>query len=77
MLLDHGAHVDARNAQRQSFLDLISSVPAAHQEGLIDHEAVTSLASLQCFAARRVVDSNLDYESLMLPTSVKKFIRLH
>ena len=77
LLLDHGAHVDAHNVQRQSFLDLISMVPVAHQEGLLDNAAVPSVVSLKCLAARRIVDSNHDYERLMLPSGVKKLIRRH
>ncbi|XP_013100477.1 protein fem-1 homolog CG6966 isoform X2 [Stomoxys calcitrans] len=70
VLLDNGAHIDARNKAGETFESLIKPKKI--------HETVNTLkyTSLACLAAKCIRKHNLSYEG-MVPTTLYSFIDMH
>lgn len=80
-LLDYGAHHDAVNFNRETVLDVVRSTSILTQTppGEVEREltrAAASHLSLQCLAARAVVNYSLHYMDV-LPHRVLKFVAWH
>jgi len=69
LLLDHESHIDARNNENSSPVDLLKLIPDCKIKTL-EH------LSLKCFAAKIVKDAKIPYLN-EVPREVEEFIRIH
>ena len=70
-LIESGAHLDARNSAGKSAVDLAR---CAKVRQLI--RSKSSVASLQCFAARAILKANVAYQGLV-PKRLEEFVQMH
>ncbi|GAB6018764.1 hypothetical protein CHUAL_000433 [Chamberlinius hualienensis] len=70
LLLNHGAHVDACNLERKSFLNLIAGEIMCDVLNPLDYR------SLQCLAASVIVEHGIPYE-LVIPHKLIDFVKMH
>lgn len=77
MLLDHGSHLDACNADGRTCAQLLEIKP-----GLLNAVAITDIVNpldfttLQCLAAKVIVNTNIDYER-SVPKRLAAFVAMH
>lgn len=69
--LKSGAHMDARNSSRKTALELARCRKVRYIIRAADH-----VPSLQCFAARKIVEQKIPYEGIV-PKRLGSFIQLH
>lgn len=67
LLIEHGAHVDARNSDKETPLEFL------HQLNLV---FPVNYTSLKCLAARTLADSSIDYRAY-LPPLLHHFVDMH
>lgn len=70
-LLKSGAHMDARNSSGKTVLDLARCEKVRRVIRAADH-----VPSLQCLAARMIVEEKIDYEGIV-PKRLESFVQLH
>ena len=70
-LLKSGAHMDARNSSGKTVLDLARCEKIRRVIRAAEH-----VPSLQCLAARKIVEEKIQYEGIV-PKRLESFIQLH
>ena len=69
ILLENGAHIDARNAAAQRPIDLLKMIPDCKINPL-------QFTNLKCLAARVITEQNLPYKN-EVPAMLEGFIEAH
>jgi Fem-1 family protein b len=69
VLLEHGAHIDARNASSERPIDLLKLIPDCKINSL-------QFTTLKCLAARVIASHNLPFKN-EVPSMLEGFIDAH
>ena len=70
LLLDHNAHIDACNSDNKTPMQLM------HNMTIYDIVSPLNFMTLQCLAARKIVQCNILYEG-HIPSRLEAFVRMH
>lgn len=69
LLLEHGAHIDVRNAYDQKPADMLREIPGCKVNAL-------NYTTLKCLAAAVVAKSGVEFRG-EVPKQLEEFIRTH
>lgn len=70
VLLDHGAHIDACNADNKTPMQLM------HNMTIYDIVSPLNFMTLQCLAARKIIQCNIAYIG-HIPSRLESFVKMH